>query len=166
MTIHGTPVALAGDSAGGGLALAVAQAAGADGLPAPRALALISPWVDLTLSGESCRTKSDAMLTLPALERAAAAYARELGPRHRTCSPLRGDLRGLPPTLVHVGGEELLLSDAESLARAAREAGVDVELRVFTGLFHDFHTFAGILAEADEALAEMGAWIAARVAAA
>lgn len=154
-------VALAGDSAGGGLAVALALAARDRGIAAPRRLALISPWVDLTMSGASytANERSDAMLARGHLERAARGYTATLGAEDPGCSPLRADLAGLPPTLIHAGSNEMFLSDAEKLARRAEEAEVDVELHVFDGLWHDFHVYTGMLREADEALDELGAFL-------
>jgi epsilon-lactone hydrolase len=155
-------VALAGDSAGGGLALALSVVARDRGLPLPSRLALMSPWLDLTLSGASVVENEgrDAMLTRSSLERAARGYAAGLGPDDPVCSPIRSDLAGLPPILVHAGANELLVSDARALAARAAEGGVEVELRVFDDLWHDFQVHAGMLADADEALARMGAWLA------
>lgn len=159
------PVALAGDSAGGGLALATAIAARDHRHPRPAALALISPWVDLTLSGASIEeNRGDAMLTRTALERGASDYAAPLGADDPRCSPIRADLGGLPPMLIHVAGDELLLSEARELATRARAAGCEVELEVFPGLWHDFHSLAGTLREADRAVAQLGAWLASRLA--
>jgi epsilon-lactone hydrolase len=156
------PIALAGDSAGGGLALALTVAARERGLAAPSALALISPWLDLTLSGASLAENEalDVLLTRSHLQRAAAGYAAVLGAASPVCSPIRSDLADLPPMLVQAGGNELLLSDARDLAARAEAAGVEVELRVFEGLWHDFHVHAGMLAEADEALDELGSFLA------
>ena len=161
----GDGVALAGDSAGGGLSLAVAVAARDGDLPAPACLALISPWVDLTMSGETIRAnaRADAVLTPASIERSAAGYVRDLGPDDPICSPLRADLAGLPPILIQIGSRELFVSEDRALARRAEDAGVEVELHAFDGLWHVFHTHAGMLREADEALAEMGEWLAARL---
>jgi acetyl esterase/lipase len=156
------PLALAGDSAGGGLALALAVAAREQGLPGPSALALISPWLDLTLSGASVAENEsrDAMLPVPHLEAAAAAYTAALGAENPICSPIRADLAGLPPMLIHAGGNELLLSDSRDLAERAGAAGVDARLRIDEGLWHDFHVHAGMLEEADAAIAELGEFLA------
>ena len=158
-------VALAGDSAGGGMAVACAQAALAEALPAPAALGLITPWVDLTLSGESYRTNDgrDAMLGMPTLERGVRSYAATLGPADPICSPLFGDLAGLPPMLIQTGANDMLRSDAESLAERAAAAGVEVELEVGRDLWHDYHVHAGMLREADEAVERLGAFLAARL---
>lgn len=154
-------VALAGDSAGGGLAVALALAARDQGLPAPRRLALISPWVDLTMSGASLAENeaSDAMLSRASLDRSARGYTTALGSEHPVCSPLRADLAGLPPMLIHAGANEMLLSEAQELTRRAKAAGVDAALHVFDDLWHDFHLHTGMLREADEALAELGEFL-------
>ena len=161
----GEGVALAGDSAGGGLALALAVAARDRDLPAPACLALISPWVDLTMSGESVHgnARTDALLSPAAIARSAHGYVAELGADHPICSPIRADLAGLPPTLIHTGAGELFLSEDLELARRAEAAGVEVALKVFDGLWHAFHAHTGMLAEADEALAELGEFLAARL---
>lgn len=165
VTDAGSPVAVAGDSAGGGLTLALAVAARDRGLTAPAGLALISPWVDLTMSGASitANERRDALLSRRALARGVAGYAAELGAEHPVCSPIRAELIGLPPMLIHAGGNELFLSEAKELARLVEAAGVEVELHVFDGLWHEFQVHAGMLREADEALAEMGDWLAKRL---
>lgn len=159
-------VAMAGDSAGGGIAVACAQAALADGLPAPVALGLISPWLDLTLSGESYETNDgrDALLGLPSLQRGARSYATTLGPADPVCSPLLGDLTGLPPILIQTASKDMLRSDAERLAELAGVAGVEVTLEVADDLWHDYHVHAGMLREADCALERFGAFLADRLA--
>lgn len=162
----GAPVVLAGDSAGGGLSLASAVAARDGMLASVAGLALISPWVDLTLSGPSytANASRDALLTMRVVTGGAADYAVELGPADPRCSPLFADLRGLPPLLIQAGANELLRSDAEALAERVRDAGGEVTLEVADGLWHDYHVHAGILRDADQALARMGAWIAQRLA--
>ena len=160
------PPALAGDSAGSGLALACAVAARDAGAPRPPGLALISPWVDMTLSGPSVSVndRRDAMLSRAALDRGAAAYAGTVGRGDPRCSPLFAELTGLPPMLIQVGSAEVLLSDAEALAERAGAAGVEVELEVGEGLWHDYQGFAGFLREGREALERMGRWVGARLA--
>lgn len=150
-------IALAGDSAGGGLALAATLALRDEGAPLPAALGLISPWVDLTLAGESLRTKADVdpMLRLPWLQQAAGFYAGGRGVEDSFCSPLFADFERLPPLFVQVGGDEILYSDATRLVERARLAGGTAELRVFEGLWHDFQLHAGLLPEADAALADL-----------
>ena len=160
LTRSHTAVVLAGDSAGGGLALATAVAARDRGLPAPRALALISPWVDLSLSGLSMTThaRRDPMLGRAWLAYAAQHYA---GPAltDPKVSPLFAELGGLPPTRVDVGSEEVLFSDAARLESRMRAAGVQVRRQVWDGLWHDFQLQAGLLPEADRCIAELGGFL-------
>ncbi|MDE1008604.1 MAG: alpha/beta hydrolase [Paraburkholderia fungorum] len=153
-------VALAGDSAGGGLALATAVAVRDRGLPAPRALMLLSPWVDLTLSGLSmtARAARDPMLCRDWLAYAARQYAgAELADAR--VSPLFAELGGLPPTRIDVGSDEVLLSDAARLETRLREAGVQVHRHAWEGLWHDFQLQTGFLPEADRCIRELGAFI-------
>ncbi|WP_163510026.1 alpha/beta hydrolase fold domain-containing protein [Fodinicola acaciae] len=150
-------VALAGDSAGAGLALAAAMRLRDGGEPTPTGIAAISPWVDLTLAGESYLTKAaaDPLLTEEWLRFCACAYAASVDLTHPEISPLFADLRGLPPLVIQAGTEDVLLSDADRLAEAAAAAGVRTEYRRFPGLWHDFQQFAGVLSEADEAIAAL-----------
>lgn len=151
-------ITLAGDSAGGGLALALAMSIRDAGLPAPDALVLLSPWADLTLSGESHRTRAarDPMLRSSWLATSAARYAAGRPLSDPLMSPALGTLSGLPRTLVQVGSEEILLSDAERVA-----TGTGAKLSRFDGLWHDFQAHAGLLPEADRALEEIGVFIGA-----
>jgi monoterpene epsilon-lactone hydrolase len=156
-------IVLAGDSAGGGLALAAAMSIRDQKLPAPAALVLISPWTDLTLSGASHASKAaaDPMLRASWLKDSATRYAGMRALTDPLLSPALGDLAGLPPMLIQVGSEEILLSDAERLAHGTTQAGGRAQLRRYEGLWHDFQAHAGMLPEADEALAEIGAFVGA-----
>lgn len=160
LTRSHTAVALAGDSAGGGLALATAVAARDRGLPAPRALALISPWVDLSLSGLSMTThaRRDPLLGRAWLAYAARHYAGSALTDPQV-SPLFAELGDLPPTRIDVGSEEVLFSDAARLESRLREAGVPVQRKVWEGLWHDFQLQAGLLPEADRCIAELGGFL-------
>lgn len=154
-------VALAGDSAGGGLALSLALAIRDRGLPPPAGLVLISPWVDLSLSGETLRSLCDAdpMLTEHWLRDAGTAYRGTLEARDPRVSPLFANLRNLPPMLVQVGSDEILLSDAERLAQAAQDAGADLRLEVETGLWHDYQMHAGLLRASDAAIGRIAKFL-------
>jgi epsilon-lactone hydrolase len=147
---------VAGDSAGGGLALALTLALASQGLPRPRGLLLISPWVDLAGEGASHRARGrrDPMLGPAGLARWARAYAGERI-RDARCSPLHAQLSGLPPVQIHVGTEEVLHDDATRLAQRLGAAGVKVTTHVAEGLWHDFPLHARVLPEADAAVAEM-----------
>lgn len=154
-------LALAGDSAGGGLALATALALRDAGQPLPAALALISPLVDLTLSGQSVASEraADAMLTRSWLAWCARGYLAGRPADAPACSPLFADLAGLPPMLIQAGTHEILLSDAERLAERARAAGVDTRLSVYEGFGHAFQLHAGTLRASDAAIAEIAEFL-------
>lgn len=156
---------IAGDSAGGGLTLAAALAIRDSGLPHPGALVMLSPWTDLTLSGASMRDKMDVepMLNVEWLDWAAGLYAGNTIRTDPGLSPLFADLAGLPPMIVHVGSDEVLLDDATFLAKRAAVAGIDVTLREFEGMWHVFQAQAGFIAEADESLREIAAFIDKRL---
>jgi acetyl esterase/lipase len=124
-------------------------------------MVLISPWTDLTLSGESQRTRRDRdpMLRRAWLAACAAHYAGALPLESAALSPLFADLAYLAPMLIQVGSEEILLSDSERLAERAKQAGACVRLSRFDGMWHDFQVHAGLLTEADRALTEIGAFV-------
>lgn len=132
-------VAVAGESSGGGLALSTVMRCRDEGLPVPAALALSFPWADLTLSGASC-TRNDGrdLLTTRGLAAAAAAYAGACPLGDPALSPLFGSFTGLPPTLLVVGGLDLLLDDSRRLAARMRADGVEVLLREWPGCPHGF----------------------------
>ena len=161
-------IVFAGDSAGGGLALATLLAARDAGLPLPAGATLLSPWTDLT--GESATAKShaaaDPMLHGAGIGAAGRIYLAGADPRTPLASPLFADLRDLPPLLIHVGDAEVLLDDSRSLAERARAAGVEVTLHVWPGMFHVFPIFPSLLPEARAAATEMADFISARVGAA
>jgi epsilon-lactone hydrolase len=136
-------IAVAGDSAGGGLALALAQRLRAAGGQQPVGIALLSPWTDLQLTGLSqTDLEDDPLANAAALHGAAAMYASGTDLSHPEVSPLHADLRGLAPMHVEVGTGELLLPDSLRLAEAARSAGVPLDLHVAEGLPHVFQVFA------------------------
>ena len=130
-------IAFNGDSSGGGLAVAALLKLRELGAPMPRALTLVSPWVDLTLSGESHETyKNHPNPSRENLKRAADWYAPGDRQRDPLVSPLFAELSGLPPTLVQAGGHEVLLDDSVELAARAKAAGIAVTLSVAPGLWH------------------------------
>jgi len=154
-------VAVFGESAGGGLAAACTVAIRDAGLPAPAALGLISPMLDLTGSSDTYRTLApndpDYFDTAALLE-PAAAYAAGTPLDDPLVSPLCADLTGLPPALIQVGSREVLLGDSIRFARAARSAGVEVTLDVLDGGWHNFPIWYGV-PEADEAVAAMAQFL-------
>ena len=147
-------ILIGGDSAGGGLTLACALAIRDAGLPLPAGLICISPWTDLTLSGESMTRQRDTevILTQQALADAAAQYLGKTSAQHPLASPLFADLSGLPPVLIQVTDAEVLYSDSTRFAEAAARQGVKTTLQVAPGLWHDWHLYAGQMPEADVAL--------------
>lgn len=151
-------IAFAGDSAGGGLALSLALKLKNEGLPLPGSMTVFSPWTDLSNS-RLHHPVTEPLLQERWINKAATLYC---GPESRTnplISPVFGDLRGLPPLLIQVGSEEILLNDAERLASAARKAGVEVTLEIFNSLWHVFQIHAGQLDRATRALDEAGTFI-------
>ncbi|MBI2562969.1 MAG: alpha/beta hydrolase [candidate division NC10 bacterium] len=158
-------VVVAGDSAGGGLTVAMLLALRDAGTALPAAGVCISPWVDLTCSGLSYQTKaaSDPMVTREGVARMAAWYLAGADPKTPLASPLYADLRGLPPLLVHVGSEEVLLDDARQLAAQARAAGVEATLEMWPEMVHVWHWFLGMLDEAQRAVDRIGEFIVAKL---
>ncbi len=158
-------VIVAGDSAGGGLSAALLLALRDAGDPLPAGAYLISPWTDLASTGESLKTRAEAdpMIDPSDSKRITSYYVPDGDLRNPLVSPLYADLTDLPPLLVHVGDAEVLLDDAVRFADRARAAGVPVELEVWPEAFHVFQMLAGLLPEADEAIAQAGAWMAKRL---
>jgi acetyl esterase/lipase len=148
-------VAVAGDSAGGGLALALLQRARSEALPLPGAAVLFSPWVDLTCSGGSVDTndETDDMLSAAALRTAAALYAGHIDLNTPGSSPLFGDLSGLPPLFITVDSSETLLDDSLRLVDRCRAVGAKAELHQTTGLFHVWPITVPYVREARQTLA-------------
>jgi monoterpene epsilon-lactone hydrolase len=157
-------IALAGDSAGGGLTVALLVAARDAGEALPAAAVLMSPTVDLTSSGASMteRAAQDPISTPAMLRQLASDYLAGADPKTPLASPLFASLSGLPPLLVQVGTADLLLSDSERLATAAAEAGVDVVLQIGEGLPHVYQLMPGT-PEAAEATAQIGKFLRAWV---
>ena len=162
-------VAVVGDSAGGGLALALIAALAADapesGLLAPCGGAVMSPWTDLALTGSSLvdRADADPFLTRDSLAQAAARYLAGADARTPRASPVYGDLSGLPPLSVHTGMDEILLDDSRRYARQARAANVDIALHLWDGMPHVFPSTVGTLNAAREALDAMGTFLRERL---
>jgi acetyl esterase/lipase len=150
-------IAIAGDSAGGGLSTALLLSIRDKALALPLAAVLISPWVDLSMSGESIKTKAelDPVVTLQGLEEMAKHYCGNKDKTGPLVSPLFADLSGLPPVLIHVGSDEILLDDSLRLYKKLKEAGVDVQCKEFPEMVHVFHHFAAMLDQGKDALAEI-----------
>jgi monoterpene epsilon-lactone hydrolase len=152
---------ISGDSAGGGLTIATFVAAREAGLPAPAGLHVVSPWANLAQTGAAYEAKAalDPILTKAALDRFAEAYlSGRTDAATPLASPLNADLAGLPPILIQVGAEEVLLSDSMSLAEKAALAGADVTLRVWPEMVHIWPFFP--LSAGARAIDESAAWMA------
>ncbi len=136
-------VVFGGDSAGGGLALALLLRLRDEGQPLPAGAALFSPWTDLTETSATLRSNArrDALFPGTGMARLTVSYLAGADPAEPLISPLFGDLRGLPPLLLHVGSHEVLLDDSRGLAEQARAAGVAVTLRLWPVVPHVWQMF-------------------------
>jgi acetyl esterase/lipase len=158
-------LAIAGDSAGGGLTVATLVALRDAGVPLPAAAVCLSPWVDLEGLGESMVTKADVdpMVQRDALLRMAAMYLGGHHPRTPLAAPLYADLRSLPPMLIQVGTAETLLDDSLRLAEKARAAGVEVALEAWDDMIHVWQAFAAMLPEGQQAIDRIGEFLRQRL---
>jgi acetyl esterase/lipase len=161
---HGTnpdQITLAGDSAGGGLVLSLLLALKERGEALPCAAVCMSPATDLTLSGESWRTnlKKDFVISRTIAVHMQKLYLGEIDQRYPLASPLYADLHSLPPLLIQVGSDEVLLSDAEGLSENARRCGVAITLEVWPGMQHIFQYVAPFVPESRQAIARIGEFI-------
>jgi len=159
-------IVVAGDSAGGGLTVATLLALRDRGRPLPAAGVCISPWVDLTCSAPSYTGKAavDPIVTQESVTLLAKAYVGAGDVKAPLVSPLYADLAGLPPLLVHVGSDEVLLDDALGLGERARKAGVDVQVEEWPAMIHVWHWFQPMLEDAERATKAIGEFVRARTA--
>ncbi len=159
-------IAVGGDSAGGGLTIALLLAVRDAGLPLPGAALCISPWVDLTLEGASIQTKEkmDAIVSGTVLSHAVEAYLADTDdPLDPRASPLFGDLSGLPPVMIQVGSHEVVLDDATRLATRLAAADVGVRLDVWASMPHVWHLYAEMLGEGRQALEQAADFLRGRI---
>jgi acetyl esterase/lipase len=160
-------IAIVGDSAGGGLALALLSVAHAEAVAGrglvPWGAVVMSPWTDLALTGPSLQSRADddPLVTREMLAVAGGSYLGMHDPRDPLASPLYGELAGLPPIQLHVGTSEVLLDDALRYAERARAAGVDATAHAWEGMTHVFPSSVGSLDAADQALDIMAAFLVA-----
>jgi epsilon-lactone hydrolase len=159
---------IAGESAGGGLTLSLMLALRSAGDPLPVAAALFSPWTDLAATGDSIRTNSSRCAMFVGSDVAASAgyYLNDTDPRNPLASPLYADLAGLPPLLIHVGADEVLLDDSTRLAERARAAGVSVELKIWPVVPHAWQLAPHLIPEARQSLRESAEFLRSRMVAA
>ena len=153
-------IAIAGDSAGGGLTLATLLALRDAKLPLPAAGVCMSPWTDLEGTGASAQPggADDPLLQLAGLREMGQHYAAA-NPRHPHAAPLYADYRGIPPLLIQVGTRELLLDDSTRVAAKAKAAGVDVTLEPWEGLIHVWQLFGPNVPESEQAVARIGEFV-------
>lgn len=159
------PIVLGGDSAGGGLAFALLHRILAKGLPTPCCVVVFSPWTDLTLSGESLVTleAQDPLLPAGRLSEVRDLYLAGQDAADPLASPRFGRFAGAPPALIQVGANEILRDDAVAMAARLEADAVPVELDLWPDVPHVWQFYAGLLPEADEALADAAAFIQARL---
>lgn len=155
-------IVIAGDSAGGGLTYGTVLKIRDLGLPLPAATVGMSPWTDLAVTGESVVTnlKRDALIPGDGLPEGAEYYLAGASPRDPYASPLYGDPTGLPPTLIQVSKDEVLLDDSRRLAAKYRAAGVPCELELWDGMPHVWQTLAMFIPEGKTAINRIGSFIA------
>jgi acetyl esterase/lipase len=154
-------IAIAGDSAGGGLTIATLVALRQAGDPLPAAAVCLSPWVDLEGTGDSMTTKAaaDPFVRMEMIQFMAQQYLGDRSLRTPLAAPLYADLQGLPPLLIQVGTAEVLLDDSTRLAERARAAGVPVTLDVWDDMIHVWQLFAPMLPEGQQAIERIGMFI-------
>ncbi|MFT5000027.1 MAG: monoterpene epsilon-lactone hydrolase [Paracoccaceae bacterium] len=154
-------IVLGGDSAGGGLMLALLHVICQENLPRPGAVFAMSPWTDLTLSGPSIVSNAAVDPVLPAdrISESGHRYLDGQDPMDPRASPLFGDFKGGPPVLIQVGSTEILLDDSQRMAEALKAQRVDVQLDVWKNTPHVWQIFQGHLAEADRALDDIASFI-------
>ncbi len=158
-------IVISGESAGGGLTISTLMRIRDDGLPLPAAGVPISPWTDMTLTNESLKRNAgrDLATTKP-LFLGAEAYTGEGDPKDPYLSPQFGNVEGLPPLLIQVGGAEVLLDDGIAIAHRLRKAGNDLTLEVWPDMIHVWHWFSTELDEGREAIESIGEFVKARTA--
>ncbi len=151
-------IGIVGDSAGGGLAVTTLVSLRDRKEPLPMAGICISPWVDLTCSADTYHTNAhtDAMVKREDILRFASMYLGDMQPRTPLASPLFADLTDLPPLLIQVGSEEVLLGDSIGLDQRARKAGVDSTLEIWDDMLHVWHSYFPMLKEGREAIERIG----------
>jgi len=164
MGIKAEDIIFAGDSAGGGLAVATLLALRDAGDNLPAAVVLLSPFLDVTGSGDSMRTRAaqDPWFRAEDLPIVADHYCESHQQRFPLVSPVFANVEGLPPMFIQVGDHETLLSDSERLADECIAAGIDVELQVWPEMWHVFQMFAAKMPESRQAIKKMGAYIQSR----
>jgi len=152
---------VAGDSAGGGLTASTILALKQAGDPAPAGVVCISPFVDMDATGDSHNTRADAdpVVGGEGLKAMATAYLGSADSKDPLVSPIHGDWAGAPPMLIHVGTNEVLLDDSRMLTKVCQDAGVQVTLEEWDGMVHVWHSFYGLIDDAERAVDRIGEWV-------
>ncbi len=158
---HARDIVISGDSAGGGLALALVQKLRDAGEELPPAIVCMSPWLDLTLSGSSHaeNSETDPLLRTETLKAWAELYAAGENQANPLISPLFADFSGFPPILIQAGSDEILLSDALEFAAKARAQGANLTLKVWDGMWHVWHVLGVLVPESALAFEEIGEFL-------
>ena len=157
---------IAGDSAGGGLTVSTLLSLRHSGAPMPAAAVLLSPFLDVTASGESATTRADQDPWFDAKDLVVVAdnYCTDTGDlKNPLVSPVFANVAGLPPTFIQVGDDEILLSDATRFAALMQEAGLEVELEIWPEMWHVFQLLVGKMPESRKAIGKIGAYIRERM---
>ncbi len=162
----GSPAVIIGDSAGGGLALALAIHIRDQKLVLPAGLALVSPWADLTMTNPSvtARADSEIMLSKAGLALDADRYRGPINAADPRISPLRASMKGMPPTFIQVGTEEILFDDSRLLAERIEAMGGSVHLQIWQAMAHAWPAFGDAVPEAAASIAALGAFCRERLA--
>jgi len=155
-------IILSGDSAGGGLSLALMMRLRDEGFKLPDAAVLFSPWTDLTCSSQTYRTlaKAEPMIHSSIPNHCAGHYVPDSVDRKNPfVSPMFGDFKGLPRTLILVGDQEILLDDSRKVGAKAKAAGAEIEVDIWPGMFHDWWLFGALVPESKQCLRKIAEWI-------
>lgn len=165
MGVKANDIVFCGDSAGGGLVVAILLMLRDAGDPLPVAVILLSPFLDITGSGDSMQTRvtQDPWFHAEDIAVIADHYCEPHQHRYPLVSPVFADVEGLPPLYIQVGDDEILLSDSERFADECTAAGIDVELEIWPGMWHVFQMFIGKMPEARHAIDKIGSYIQARM---
>ncbi len=155
-------IVIAGDSAGGGLAIATLVSLRDEGNPLPACAVCISPWVNLATANETLDQHHDPILNAEILAHFAHAYAGQIDTHYPLISPIFADLKGLPPILIHAGTKEILGEQIAQFHEKARQAGVEIELDLWEDLFHVFQ-IVPVLPETKRSLEKIAEFIAGKI---
>jgi acetyl esterase/lipase len=160
-TEQSSDIVVGGDSAGGGLTMALLLSLKHQGIPLPFKVIALSPWLDLSVPSEERNENvhQDPLLDAHSVKVWAQRYLQTTNPQNCLASPIYGDLKDLPPMLIHVGEREMLLDDTVRFIEKARDAGVDAHLKIWPSMVHVFQFLTAIVPEAKQSVNELGMFI-------